>query len=432
MADKPITRLASEMAAKEQKKKRGFFDKIGGFLADAGQEVGRIVTNPVETVQRLGSEAKSTFFDPIRDLPNAFDPTSGLSPMERVTTGVGGGLAVADALTPFMPEGALANAMVKRAANRTLAETGTTSFAKSGPINIMGIEVPYGPEAARYAAKLKRLDESMGVAPGKGVASIGMNVDDAAEVAAAGIYDPILGKAGTIQEAGDNYVAKRNLIEAYTKNPVYGYQRYPADLTTASEYRGNYVYDGAIFNVDPSVPRLMSQGDSMYLYDQKTRANSTQELIDSIFSPYDPNIAPPRPGFIGEDLADAAVENKTISGFMPSYREVQMGPVDIARDVNSLMLPRPLGGMETAEQIANRRAYAESMAKAGIPITTGRTDFLKDILANDIKNGAYPPELLAQMKHTVSLIPDPVPLNRLPSRWVKPYKKPPYREGFDF
>ena len=125
---KPVTRLASEMATQEQKKKRGFFDKVGGFLADAGQEVGRMVTNPVETVQRLGSEAKSTFYDPIRNLPNAFDPTSGLSPMERVNTGLGGGLALADAVTPFLPEGALANAMVQRAANRTLADTGQRSF----------------------------------------------------------------------------------------------------------------------------------------------------------------------------------------------------------------------------------------------------------------------------------------------------------------
>jgi hypothetical protein len=128
MADKPVTRLASEMATQEQKKKRGFFDKVGGFFADAGQEVGRIVTNPVETVQRLGSEAKSTFYDPIRNLPKAFDPTLDMSAMDRVNTALGGGLALADAVTPFVPEGALANAMVKKAANRTLAETGQRSF----------------------------------------------------------------------------------------------------------------------------------------------------------------------------------------------------------------------------------------------------------------------------------------------------------------
>jgi hypothetical protein len=126
VADKPVTRLASEMAT--QKKKRGFFNKVGGFLADAGQEVGRMVTNPVETVQRLGSEAKSTFYDPIRNLPNAFDPTIDMSAMDRVNTGLGGGLALADVVTPFVPEGALANAMVQRAAERAAVGTGERSF----------------------------------------------------------------------------------------------------------------------------------------------------------------------------------------------------------------------------------------------------------------------------------------------------------------
>jgi hypothetical protein len=121
MADKPITRLASEMATQEQKKKRGFFDKVGGFFADAGQEVGRMVTNPLETAQRVGSMAKQTFVDPIVNLPNAFDPTSGLSPLERVNTGLGGGLALADAFTPFLPEGALANALANRAASKAWA-----------------------------------------------------------------------------------------------------------------------------------------------------------------------------------------------------------------------------------------------------------------------------------------------------------------------
>jgi hypothetical protein len=121
MADKPITRLASEMATKEQKKKRGIFDKVGGFFADAGQEVGRMVTNPLDTAKKMGSMAKQTFYDPIANLPSAFDPTSGLSPLERVNTGLGGGLALADAFTPFMPEGALANALAKRATNKAIA-----------------------------------------------------------------------------------------------------------------------------------------------------------------------------------------------------------------------------------------------------------------------------------------------------------------------
>ena len=119
MAKKPVTRLASEMAA--QKKKRGFFDKVGGFLADAGQEVGRMVTNPLDTAKEMGSMAKQTFYDPIANLPKAFDPTSGLAPLERVNTALGGGLAMADVLTPFVPEGALANALANRAASKAWA-----------------------------------------------------------------------------------------------------------------------------------------------------------------------------------------------------------------------------------------------------------------------------------------------------------------------
>ena len=440
MADKPVTRLASEMAT--QKKKRGFFDKIGGFIADAGQEVGRIVTNPVETVQRLGSEAKSTFFDPIRNLPNAFDPTSGLSPMERVNTGLGGGLALADAVTPFLPEGALANAMVQRAANRTLAKTGTTSFAKSGPINIMGYQVPYGPEAARYAAKLARLDEMMGVAPGKGVASIGMKGNVAQEIAREGVYDPILGRSGMIQGAsesgtGMDYKDIRNVIENFTNAPVYGYQRYPADLSTASAFRGNSPWglekEGAIFNLRPEVPKMMSQGDSMYVFDAPNNMQTyDKDFMESIFSPYDPDIVPPRPGRISEDLQrEADARGIFARTYYPSYRELQMSPLDISRDVTSVMLPRGQPGREMESVLLARRQLAEEMARNNIPVVSGRSDTLENILKKDIKKlgrRAYP----AGMSHSVGLIPDPVPLNRLPSRYLRPHRDKPYTEMVDF
>ncbi len=147
MADKPITRLASEMATKEQKKKRGFFDKVGGFFADAGQEVGRMVTNPLETAQRVGSMAKETFVDPIVNLPNAFDPTSGLSPLERVNTGLGGALAVGDMATPFLPEGALANALANRAASKAWASHAPTiNRPKLSPGQGYGLHVSHIPD----------------------------------------------------------------------------------------------------------------------------------------------------------------------------------------------------------------------------------------------------------------------------------------------
>jgi hypothetical protein len=436
MADKPVTRLASEMATKEQKKKRGFFDKVGGFLADAGQEVGRIVTNPVETVQRLGSEAKSTFFDPIRNLPNAFDPTSGLSPMERVNTGLGGGLALADAVTPFLPEGALANAMVQRAANRTLAETGATSFAKSGPINIMGHEVPYGPEAARYAAKLARLDRTMGTKPGMGVASIGMTEKDAADVLRNGIYDPILGKAGIIQSATPDYATARNLLENYTGAPVYGYQRYAGDMSTASGYRNPYAQNsGAILNVDPSAVRTMTEGDSMYLYDTH-RGMNPENLLDQLFSPYDPKIAPPRPGYgqIGEDLAkSAAKRNKLTEIFYDTYRELQMRPINVADDVQSVALPRGESGTDRVALMNLRLELAKLLAQKNIPYASGRVLPLEQILAKDIKNIGYPQDVIDRLYGASGMVPDPAPLHRLPSRWSKSWEDAaPYREVVDF
>ncbi len=297
MAKKPITRLASEMARLpaapfipgvtwNNPAPTTAFGAAGSkpFVGDPNATQARRDNNdaymaglnsrvPVQNMNDLSSPAwwikntlkggKEAVVDPILNLPNAFDPTSGLSPMERVNTGLGGGLALADAVTPFLPEGALANAMVQRAANRTLAETGATSFAKSGPINIMGHEVPYGPEAARYAAKLARLDRTMGTKPGMGVASIGMTEKDAADVLRNGIYDPILGKAGIIQSATPDYATARNLLENYTGAPVYGYQRYAGDMSTASGYRNPYAQNsGAILNVDPSAVKTISTGRS--------------------------------------------------------------------------------------------------------------------------------------------------------------------------
>ena len=157
MADKPVTRLASEMArlpaapfipgvtwnnpapttafgaagskpfvgAPNATQARR--DNNDAYMAGLNNRVPlqnmNDLSSPVWLTKYLAKTAKENFFDPIWNMPKAFDPTSGLSPMERVTTGLGGGLALADAFTPFMPEGALANALAKRATNRAIAET---------------------------------------------------------------------------------------------------------------------------------------------------------------------------------------------------------------------------------------------------------------------------------------------------------------------
>jgi hypothetical protein len=144
MADKPITRLASEMATQEQKKKRGILsflddnitgalEKVGDFAADQGQAFVDMAKNPLDTAKQMGVTAKQTFYDPIANLPKAFDPTSGLSPLERVNTGLGGALAIGDMMTPFMPEGALANALAKRAAENAVARIAPNMTKPVGP-----------------------------------------------------------------------------------------------------------------------------------------------------------------------------------------------------------------------------------------------------------------------------------------------------------
>ena len=162
MAKKPITRLASEMARLPAAPfipgvtwnnpapttafgAAGSKPFVGGAAATQARQdnndaymAGLNNRVPLQNMNDLSSPkwwakntakaAKENFFDPIWNMPKAFDPTSGLSPMERVTTGVGGGLAMFDVMTPFLPEGALANAMVKRAAERAAVGTGERSF----------------------------------------------------------------------------------------------------------------------------------------------------------------------------------------------------------------------------------------------------------------------------------------------------------------
>jgi hypothetical protein len=94
------------------------------------------LSSPVWLTKYLAKTAKNNFFDPIWNMPKAFDPTSGLSPMDRVTTGLGGGLAMADVLTPFLPDGALGKALAKRISD--------AAWAKSVP----NMTKPIGPTAA--------------------------------------------------------------------------------------------------------------------------------------------------------------------------------------------------------------------------------------------------------------------------------------------
>jgi hypothetical protein len=390
MADKPVTRLASEMATKEQKKKRGFFDKVGGFLADAGQEVGRIVTNPVETVQRLGSEAKSTFYDPIRNLPNAFDPTSGLSPMERVNTGLGGGLALADAVTPFVPEGALANAMVQRATNRAIAETAAERAVGPRFNNMMlsnGQMLPVNAATVQYAESLRRMQNQLKLSPEQAVASIQMQGSQFPSVMKSGEYNPNLagasGYRGVAQQLADRagvsnpYEATRKAIESNLGGDTYGMLREPMDFRTGSSYRiprnagstkdamGNVIEDSydldklrawqtdqgnqVILDVRPGAGATVTPGDSYNIWNRAKAAGYDGSYADFVLQ-YDkslpainsgvPGATPVIPDIYKDILTGANLRSRSPElNEIPRYAEIQMPPVPLS-DVDRAYLMR--------------------------------------------------------------------------------------------
>ena len=428
MADKPVTRLASEMAG--QKKKRGFFDKVGGFLADAGQEVGRMVTNPVETVQRLGSEAKSTFYDPIANLPSAFDPTSGLSPLERVNTGLSGGLALADAFTPFMPEGALANAMVRNATNKAIAETAAARTTGPRFNNMMlsnGQMLPRSASTVQYAEALRRMQNELKLVPDQAVASIQMQGSQFPGVLKAGEYNPAMAgdsgylgaRAKITEQAGvfNEYAAHRAAIEQDVGGGTYGMLREPMDFRSGAGYRqprsGGTMMDAAgnpieevydldklkawqidqgnqvILDVRPGPGATVTPGDSYNIYNRMRAAGYDGSFSDFVLQ-YDkslPAINQPVPGYppvvpdIYENMltgANLRSRNPSMNE-IPKYAEVQMPPVPLSeidrawimRDANfvspTYKPPTPSGWMGINESIPSptpMRVMAQNRAMA--------------------------------------------------------------------
>lgn len=414
MADKPVTRLASEMATKEQKKKRGFFDKVGGFLADAGQEVGRMVTNPLDTAKEMGSMAKQTFYDPIANLPKAFDPTSGLAPLERVNTALGGGLALADAFTPFVPEGALANAMVRNATNKAIAET--AAARTTGPrFNNMLLSndqmLPRNAATVQYAEALRRMQNQLKLSPEQAVASIQMQGSRFPGVLKSGEYNPSMaGDSGYIgarakitEQAGvfDQYAAQRAAIEQDVGGGTYGMLREPMDFRTGAGYRqprsGGTMMDAAgnpiedvydldklkawqidqgnqvILDVRPGPGATVTPGDSYNIYNRMRAAGYDGSYSDFVLQ-YDkslPAIKQPVPGYppvvpdIYENIltgANLRSRNPSMNE-IPKYAEVQMPPVPLSeidrawimRDANfvapTYKPPTPAGWMGINESI---------------------------------------------------------------------------------
>lgn len=149
MPPKPLAEdLARKKAAKNKGSGWGWAGNLVGDLVDMAK-------NPLDTAKTLGSMAKDTFIDPVLELPEAFRPGSGLSPAGRVATGLGGGLAIADAATPFIPEGAFANS-AQRALARRMADASNSGRQYRAPV-----DTPVIPDQSpTYTDRLRGLSDA--------------------------------------------------------------------------------------------------------------------------------------------------------------------------------------------------------------------------------------------------------------------------------
>ena len=383
------------MATKEQKKKRGFLSflddnitgglvKVGDFFADGGNALVDMAKNPLDTAKQLGVTAKQNFYDPIANLPKAFDPTSGLSPIERVNTGLGGGLALADAFTPFLPEGALANAMVRNATNKAIAETAATRTAGPRFNNMMlsnGQMLPRTAATVEYAEALRRMQNQLKLSPDQAVASIQMQGSQFPSVLKAGEYNPSMaGESGYLgtrakmtEQAGvfDDYAAKRAMIELDAGGGTYGMLREPMDFRTGSGYRqprsGGTMMDAAgnpiedvydleklkawqidqgnqvILDVRPGPGATVTPGDSYNIYNRMRAAGYDGSFSDFVLQ-YDKSLPainsganvgygemPVIPDIYANIMNGANLRSRNPAmNEIPKYAEVQMPPVPLS------------------------------------------------------------------------------------------------------
>ena len=424
MAKKPITRLASEMARLpaapfipgvtwNNPAPTTAFGAAGSkpFVGDPNATQARRDNNdaymaglnsrvPVQNMNDLSSPAwwikntlkggKEAVVDPILNLPNAFDPTSGLSPMERVNTGLGGGLALADAITPFLPEGALANAMVRNATNKAIAETAAARTVAPRFNNMMlsnGQMLPRNAATVQYAEALRRMQNELKLLPDQTVASIQMQGSQFPSVMKSGEYNPNLagasGYRGVAQQLADRagvsnpYETTRKAIESYLGGDTYGMLRDPMDFRTGSSYRiprnagstkdamGNVIEDTydleklkawqtdqgnqVILDVRPGVGSTVTPGDSYNIWNRAKAAGYEGSYSDFVLQ-YDKSLPAINSGVPGEQPVIPDVYKDILTGAnlrsrspelneIPRYAEVQMPPVPLS-DVDRAYLMR--------------------------------------------------------------------------------------------
>jgi len=424
MAKKPITRLASEMARLPAAPfipgvtwnnpapttafgAAGSKPFVGGAAATQARQdnndaymVGlnnRVplqnmndLMNPKWWAKNLAKGAKEAVYDPIANIPTAFDPTSGLSPMERVNTGLGGGLALADVATPFLPEGALANAMVQRATNRAIAET-AAGRAVGPRFNNMLMSnnqmLPRNAATVQYAEALRRMQNELKLVPDQAVTSIQMQGSSFPNVMRSGEYNPNLagasGYRGAAQKLADEagvanrYDPVRKLIESHLGGDTYGMLREPMDFLTGSSYRqprnagsiknasGDVVQDTydieklkawqtdqgnqVILDVRPGTGATVTPGDSYNIWNRAKAAGYEGTYDDSVLQ-YDKSLpainsavsdAPPIiPDIYKDILTGANLRSRSPElNEIPRYAEVQMPAVPLS-DVDRAWLMR--------------------------------------------------------------------------------------------
>jgi hypothetical protein len=109
-------------------------EKPSGF-----EQTVNAIKDPVGTVKQLGRIGKETFYDPIIGLSDAANPFIEQKPIDRVNKALGGALTAADAITPFVPEGTIANSLRREAMERMLDDEVARYAASGGGAKYRGV-----------------------------------------------------------------------------------------------------------------------------------------------------------------------------------------------------------------------------------------------------------------------------------------------------
>jgi len=417
----PPKPLAEDLARKKAKKDKG---SGWGWFGNAVGDVIDMAKNPLDTGKALAREAKSTFVDPVWNLPKAFDPTNKMSGIDRINTAASGALAVADALTPAIPEGAIANRATRKIAG-AVDDIGLNAPAIRPVISPSGLEFPRNAATTRYESAMKDLARVYGNR--SAVPSIQVQGSQIPKILAAGQYapglDPTAGYIGLANrlaaekgvDAGSGYAAIRNELEQNLGGPVYGHIRNPLDVQTASQYRtprafmnaeeamskqaiDDYWRDFAaqgIFDFTPKPGATVTPGDS-YMMFRRLDDIGRKSDFPKIVQPYDPSLPPivhnaPTPEVYQQPLRDIGeyFAEKAGAARLP-YAEIQAPPVDVAdmqrltviRDANQMtptyapateQMGMRLRRQNAMQTLAANRALAAEARAAGLDVVTGQT-----------------------------------------------------------